>query len=112
MKWIEVGKGGSILSVGDILGLVAGAITTGSFLPQVLRVYRLKSAHEISLFFTILFLAGDLTWLGYGVYIRSFPIMLWNILGSGMALALLAGKLKYGGPAKNVANAGGSDLKS
>jgi MtN3 and saliva related transmembrane protein len=84
------------LQFGEILGLVAGAITTGSFVPQVIRVYKLKSAREISLFFTILFLVGDMLWLSYGIFLQSFPIILWNCLGGLFAIILLIGKLRYG----------------
>jgi MtN3 and saliva related transmembrane protein len=97
-------KGGLNLSFGVILGLVAGALTTGSFLPQVVRVFKLRSAHEISLFFTILFFIGDLTWLGYGIYLRQLPIILWNILGGLLAAALLFAKIKYGMTAKCADN--------
>jgi MtN3 and saliva related transmembrane protein len=84
----------------EILGLVAGAITTGSFFPQVIRVYKLHSAREISLFFTILFLVGDFTWMTYGIYLQQLPIILWNILGGLLAAALLFAKIKYGQSAK------------
>jgi MtN3 and saliva related transmembrane protein len=83
------------LSFGEILGLVAGAITTGSLVPQVVRVYRLKAAHEISLFFTILFVIGDSAWLFYGIYFNLMPVILWNVLAIILALILLFGKLKY-----------------
>jgi MtN3 and saliva related transmembrane protein len=84
------------LQFGDIFGLVAGAITTGSFIPQVLKVFKLKSAREISLGFTVLFLIGGLLWLSYGISIHSVPIMLWNTIGSILSALLLLGKLKYG----------------
>ncbi len=84
------------MSFGEVLGLVAGAITTGSFIPQVIRVYRLKSTREISLFFTILFMVGDLIWMGYGIYLRELPLILWNALGTSMAAALMVAKLRYG----------------
>lgn len=84
------------MQFGEVLGLIAGAITTGSFVPQVIRVYKLKSAREISLLFTLLFLSGGLLWLSYGVYLRSFPIMFWNIIASLLSLVLLIGKLRYG----------------
>jgi MtN3 and saliva related transmembrane protein len=83
------------MSGGDIVGLVAGALTTGSFLPQVIRVFRLRSAREISLMFTLLILAGNLTWLGYGIYLKALPIIFWNIVGGVLVVALLIGKLKY-----------------
>ena len=84
------------MSFGEVLGLVAGAITTGSFIPQVIRVYRLRSTREISLFFTILFMVGDLIWMGYGIYLRELPLILWNALGTSLAGALTVAKLRYG----------------
>lgn len=84
------------MSFGDILGLVAGAITTGSFVPQVVRVYRIRSAREISLFFTILFIVGELLWIGYGIYLKQLPLILWNVLGASLGGALMVAKFKYG----------------
>jgi MtN3 and saliva related transmembrane protein len=84
------------LSFGEILGLVAGAITTGSLIPQVLRVYRLKAAREISLTFTVAFLVGDAAWLAYGVIFSLVPIIFWNVLAILLAGTLLIGKIKYG----------------
>ena len=78
------------------LGLIAGAITTISFLPQVIRIFKLKSAHEISLTFTILFLIGISCWLAYGFYLRLTPIILWNAISGILALTLIYAKLKYG----------------
>jgi MtN3 and saliva related transmembrane protein len=78
------------------LGLIAGAIITIGFLPQVIRVFKLKSAHEISLTFTILFLIGVGCWLAYGIFLRLTPIILWNLITLVLGAALLYGKLKYG----------------
>jgi MtN3 and saliva related transmembrane protein len=77
-------------------GLIAGAITTIGFLPQVIRVFKLKSAHEISLTFIISFLIGMGGWLAYGISFRLTPIILWNSISVIFALALLYAKLKYG----------------
>jgi MtN3 and saliva related transmembrane protein len=76
--------------------LVAGAITTGSLIPQVIRVYRLKAAREISLIFTVAFIVGDAAWLVYGIIFNLMPIILWNVLAIILAAILLYGKLKYG----------------
>ena len=84
------------MSTGEILGFVAGAVVTLSFIPQLVRVFKLKSAHEISLLFTILMLAGIFIWLAYGIYSRLAPVILWNIVGAVQTIALLYAKLKYG----------------
>jgi len=84
------------LSTGEILGLVAGLFTTGSLIPQIMKVYRNKSAGDISLLFNLMFLAGGLFWLSYGLLDKLVPIIIWNSLATFFVLLLLIGKLKYG----------------
>jgi MtN3 and saliva related transmembrane protein len=84
------------MPIGDLFGYVAGALATGSLIPQVLRVFKLKSAHEISLLFTFLLLTGIVLWLGYGIYFKLVPIILWNAISAVMLSLLLYAKLKYG----------------
>jgi MtN3 and saliva related transmembrane protein len=84
------------LSSIEIVGLVAGGVTTFSYLPQVIRVYRLKSAYEISLTFTLFFTLGLGGWLTYGILLGQLPLVLWNAFSLALALAMLYAKLKYG----------------
>jgi MtN3 and saliva related transmembrane protein len=88
----------SILSTGEILGLAAGLFTTGSLVPQVIQVFRRKSAADISLLFNLMFLAGGLLWLAYGLIDKLVPVIFWNTLAIIMVFLLLIGKLKYGMP--------------
>jgi MtN3 and saliva related transmembrane protein len=83
------------VSFGVILGLIAGAITTFSLVPQIVRVFRLKTAREISLFFTVMFIVGSSVWLSYGIYFKLLPVIIWNTLAIILAMILLFGKLKY-----------------
>jgi MtN3 and saliva related transmembrane protein len=78
------------------LGFCAGALTTICLVPQVYRVYKFKSAHDISLSFTVLFLLGIVLWLAYGVFSGLAPIVLWNSATLVLASALLIAKLRYG----------------
>jgi len=84
------------LSTQEVLGFVAGILVTVSLVPQVIKIFRLKSAVEISLPFTILLLVGMLCWLGYGILFQLFPIIFWNAVGAGLVATLLSAKLKYG----------------
>ena len=84
------------MSTGEWLGFIAGVLTTSSFVPQVVRVFKLRSAHEISLFFNILFLIGIGVWLVYGIYLGLTPVVLWNSITIVLSMALLYAKLKYG----------------
>jgi len=84
------------LPVGDLFGFIAGALATGSLIPQVMRVFKLKSAREISILFTSLLLAGIFLWLGYGISFKLAPIILWNAVSAILLSLLLYAKLKYG----------------
>ena len=83
------------MSIGFI-GFIAGAVVTLSYIPQIVRVFRMKSSHEISLPFTVLLLAGISLWLAYGIAKRDGPLILWNAVGAVQAALLLYAKLKYG----------------
>ena len=82
--------------MGEVLGLIAGAFTTFSFIPQVYRIFRLKSAYEISLPFTIANLTGGIIWLAYGIVDGLLPVILWNAVAVSIAFMLFFAKLKYG----------------
>ena len=80
----------------ESLGFVGGGLVTCSLVPQVLRIFRLRSAREISLLFTILLLAGISLWLAYGLVKELPPVILWNAVSIVLVVGLLYAKLKYG----------------
>jgi MtN3 and saliva related transmembrane protein len=53
------------------LGLCSGALTTFSFLPQVMRAVRTGSTGDLSWLWLVLLLAGAVGWLSYGLAISS-----------------------------------------
>jgi MtN3 and saliva related transmembrane protein len=71
------------------IGLIAAVCTTVSFVPQLIRVWRLRSAREISLTMFLVFSLGTFLWLLYGILIRSLPVIL------ALSLAILALKLRF-----------------
>ena len=83
------------MSFGEILGLAAGVFTTGAIIPQVIRIFRYKSATDVSLVFSIMLLTGGVLWLLYGILDRLLPIILWNVLGVSLTSTLLIGKVKF-----------------
>jgi MtN3 and saliva related transmembrane protein len=91
--------GGAVtLSSAEWVTLVAsiGALcTTSAFVPQVVRVWRLKSASEISLVTFTVFAAGTSAWLVFGFLIDSLPVILANAITLVLALAMVALKLTY-----------------
>lgn len=79
----------------DLLGLVAGTLTTCSFIPQVVRTWRTRSARDISLVMFLLFSLGVLLWVVYGVAIHSVPVIVANGVTLVLALAILGMKLHF-----------------
>lgn len=80
----------------DYLGLIAGGIVTFGIVPQVIRIYKLKSAHDISALFNLALLSGMIMFLFYGIILDLFPLILWNSIGILLLVTLLYGKWKYG----------------
>jgi len=80
----------------DVFSFTGGVLVTVALVPQLVKIFRLKSAVEISLPFTVLLLVGMLCWLGYGMLSQLFPIILWNAVGATLVATLLFAKLKYG----------------
>ncbi len=87
---------GNDLSYAEVFGFLGGMCITLGYIPQLARILKLKSAREISLPFTGLFLAGGVCWLAYGALYDLWPVILWNSAGVALLLMLLYAKLKYG----------------
>jgi MtN3 and saliva related transmembrane protein len=69
-----------------VLGLLAGALTTLSFLPQVLRTIRTRSAGDLSWLWIVMMAAGITGWFVYGVLGSDVPVMAAN----GITLVLVS----------------------
>lgn len=82
------------------LGYVAGIVTVGAFLPQVLRAWRTRQTRDLSLgTFTLLSIAGTM-WAVYGVLRRDWPVVATNAGMVLLNLALAVAKLRYGSRAE------------
>lgn len=84
------------MSLAEWFGFFGGLLVTLSLIPQIVRIFKLKSAREISLLFNTLMLIGLLFWLAYGVLLGLLPVIMWNTIGTVLVLILLYAKLKYG----------------
>ena len=78
-----------------IIGLVAGALTTFSFLPQVIKTWKSKSAKDLSLGMFSIFCTGVALWLVYGILLGELPIILANVVTLVFCSILLVFKLTF-----------------
>lgn len=79
----------------QILGMLAGTITSITFLPQVIKVWKSRSAKDLSLVMLLLLSTGVLLWLVYGLVIADAAIIYTNSMVLLMTLILLYFKLEY-----------------
>jgi MtN3 and saliva related transmembrane protein len=82
----------------EIIGLIAGALTTLAYVPQVVKVWRSRSARDISLGMFLLMNCGIALWLVYGLLIGSPGLIAANIVTLGLTAAVLIAKLKFDRP--------------
>jgi MtN3 and saliva related transmembrane protein len=80
----------------EYLGYAAGILTTFCYIPQIIRVFKLRSSREISLTYTLLLLGGVIIWLLYGIFLKLPPIILWNSIALVMAGLLVFAKVFFG----------------
>lgn len=78
-----------------LLGLVAGLLTTMSFVPQVVKTWRTRSARDLSLVMFLLYCLGVFLWMIYGFMIDELPVILWNIITLILASIILVFKIWF-----------------
>ena len=80
----------------ELIGLVAGACTTASFLPQVVKTLREKNTAGISLGMYSAFTVGVALWLVYGLLLERPAIVIPNFITLILAGLVLFLKLRDG----------------
>ena len=79
----------------EILGLAAGTISSITFLPQVIRVWKTKSAKDLSFNMLLLLILGVSMWLTYGILQKDVAIIYTNSMMLAMAFIMVYFKLKF-----------------
>lgn len=69
----------------ELIGTLAAALTTLSFLPQVAKTWQSRSAADFSWIWLVAFAAGLALWLVYGIALASLPL----IAANGITLSLV-----------------------
>lgn len=77
------------------IGYIAATLTTISFLPQAIQVFKTKNVASISLGMYCIFTTGVLLWLIYGVLQKDAPIIIANAVTLVLACAILVMKWRY-----------------
>ena len=79
----------------ETLGLLAGTLTTASFVPQVWKIWTTRSARDLSWAMVAVFTAGTFLWLLYGLKVDSMSIIVANAITFLLSLAICVMKLRF-----------------
>ena len=92
----------------DTLGFIAGALTTIAFVPQVVRLRRVKRGDDLSWWTFGAFTVGVVMWLAYGLTLGAAPIIVVNLVMRPRALAILFLKWRYRAAPPRILDTGDS----
>ena len=77
------------------VGMAAAVLTTVSFVPQVLKLWKTRRGEDISTAMFLIFSLGTALWLGYGILIHSLPVTLANAITLLLSFLILAMKWQW-----------------
>lgn len=81
----------------DIVGVGAALCSMGSFVPQIVKIVREREADGISLRMYAVTVTGFSLWIGYGLLIRSWPVVGSNLVCLLLSAAILLLKWRFSG---------------
>ncbi|MBK9358897.1 MAG: hypothetical protein IPN08_16210 [Bacteroidales bacterium] len=73
----------------EIIGTTAGILSCITFMPQVVKTWKLKSARDISPVMFVIAMVSTLLWLVYGILIGSFSMIFTNVIVCLMSVVML-----------------------
>lgn len=74
---------------------MAGTLTTVSFVPQVVKIWKSKHAGDVSGMMFAIFSGGVVLWLSYGIMLRAWPIIVANAITLVLSVSVLVLKWKW-----------------
>ena len=77
-----------------LLGIIAAALTSLSYLPQVRKALPRNSTDDLSLAMLCVLLAGLCFWIVYGITIKDWIVILANSVGAALVACVLACKVR------------------
>ena len=79
----------------QIAGHIGAFLSSVTFIPQVYRVWKTKSANDLSMTMMIIVFTSTLIWLIYGVSLMLWPVILANAVIAVLSLMLIYFKITF-----------------
>ncbi len=79
----------------DLIGFIAAILTTASFVPQAILVWRTDDTRSISLGMYAMMTVGITLWLVYGIILQRPPLIVANAITGTLAALILYKKIRH-----------------
>ena len=84
-----------MFNIVEMIGFLAASLGVISFLPQVFKIWKSRSAESISSLMYIIYCTSVALWLTYGIMIKSPPLIIANSLVFVLAFSILVMKFLW-----------------
>lgn len=79
----------------NAVGTGAALLSMGSFLPQIIKIWRERDVSSVSLRMYLVTVSGFSLWIAYGALIASWPVAVSNTICLAMSGCVLALKWRF-----------------
>ena len=79
----------------QIIGIVAGVLTSSSIIPQLVKTIKTKEVADLSIYIFIILIAGNSLWGYYGILLKDIPLIATSIFSVVLNITMLILKIKY-----------------
>jgi MtN3 and saliva related transmembrane protein len=76
-------------------GLLGAFLSSVTFLPQVYKTWKTRSAGDLSLMMMLIVFISTIVWLVYGVALNLWPVIICNGIICGLSALLIYFKLVF-----------------
>jgi MtN3 and saliva related transmembrane protein len=87
----------NFMELAAVAGTVGGILSVGAFLPQAYRIWKRRSAGDISLVMYLAIVAASVLWMFYAYVYGATALFLTNSLIGVIAMLIAALRVRYGG---------------
>ncbi len=79
----------------ELIGLLAATLGTISLVPQVIKIWKSRSAHSVSLLMYVIICIDSVLWLVYALSLSLHPILIQSSITITCALIIIIMKLYW-----------------
>ncbi len=79
----------------ELIGYAAGFFVALAGLPQLIKIMKTKKTRDVSILLVLILMTSATLWLIYGYFIKSWPLIISDIVVLGLWIIILRYKLKY-----------------